>query len=129
MKVITSYPIIVRGKVVGNKNAADTLNWSGVSGNIFGKAIEQGSKAQTSVEQRNRRAVKVRNVLSKAKEAGLGDAALKTISALRNKNEVPVKEEVAIVPVETGMSTNTKIAIGVALAAVLGVTIYAVAKK
>jgi hypothetical protein len=129
MKVITSYPIIVRGKVVGNKNAADTLNWSNLPGSAIGRAIEQGSKAQTSVQQRAAKTGRLKNIVSKAREAGLGDAAFKTISALRNRNEMPVKEEIVAVPVQTGMSTNTKIAIGVALVAVLGVTIYAVTKK
>ncbi len=123
MRVITAYPIIRNGKVIANKIAANTLNFSSAAGDVSKTSTGQAGKVQKA------RGAKAIDILSKAKEAGLGDAALKTISALRNKTEVPIKEEVAIVPVEKGMSTNTKIAIGVAVAAVLGVTIYAVAKK
>jgi hypothetical protein len=133
MRVITSYPIVKDGKVIANKIAANTLNWSNFPGDLVGKTMNDAGFSKTSTGQAGKvqkvRGAKAIDILSKAKEAGLGDAALKTISALRNKTEVPIREEVAIVPVEKGMSTNTKIAIGVAVAAVLGVTIYAVAKK
>jgi len=36
MKLITAYPVIMNGKVVANRNAADTLNFSSVDGVFFG---------------------------------------------------------------------------------------------
>jgi len=39
MKLITAYPVIMNGKVVANKNAADTLNFSSAAGdNVFNMA-------------------------------------------------------------------------------------------
>ena len=39
MNIITAYPVIMNGKVVANKNAADTLNFSSAAGdNVFNMA-------------------------------------------------------------------------------------------
>ena len=109
MKVITAYPIIVKGKEVGNKVAANTLNFSSASGDKVKKAV---AKAKT-----------------KAKEAGLGDAALKTIKSLVTKEQPAAAPAPAPAPVRQGMSNTTKIALGVGAAAVLGLGIYFISKK
>lgn len=112
MKVITAYPIIVKGKVVGNKLAANTLNFSSANG-------DQAKKGD-----------KVKKAVAKAKEAGLGDAALKTIKALTTKEETAKPAPAPVpTPVREGMSNATKIALGVGAAAVLGIGIYFISKK
>ena len=107
MKIITAYPIVKDGKVIANKLAANTLNYSSANGE------------------------KTKEFLQKAKEAGLGDAALKTISALRNKNKVaPAPVPVVVAPQEPqGMSTTTKVLIAGGGVLLLGVLIYAATKK
>ena len=113
MKIITAYPIVKDGKVIANKLAANTLNFHSAAG-------DEPQKGQ-----------KVLDALQKAKEAGLGDAALKTISALRNRKTVaPAPQPVVVAaPQPQGMSTTTKILLGFGGVALLGVLIYVAKKK
>ena len=116
MKIITAYPIVKDGKVIANKIAANTLNFHSADGDIQPKGQ------------------KIFDALKKAKEAGLGDAVLNTISALRNRNKAapapePQKQVIVTAPQHQGMSTNTKILLGVGGVLLLGVLIYVAKKK
>lgn len=109
MKVITAYPIVKDGKLVANKIAADTLNFHSANGQEF------------------------QNVLSKAKEAGLGEAALKTIAALRKTKPTGAAKPAPVViqqaPAPKGMSNTTKILLAVGGVVVLGAAIYLIKKS
>ena len=114
MRIITAYPIVKNGKVIANKIAANTLNFASAEG-------DKPTRGQ-----------KVIDTLQKAKEAGLGEAALRTLNSVRaNKKQKAVAPVVVMQPAaaEKSLSTNAKIAIGVGAVAVLGLTIYLVKNK
>jgi hypothetical protein len=109
MKIITAYPVIKDGKVISNKIANNTLNYSSLEG---------------------KKTTKVQEFLQKAKDAGLGDAALKTITALKQSKKAPAPAPMpAPAPEKQGMSTTTKVLIGVGAIVLLGGIFYAVKKK
>lgn len=114
MRIITAYPIVRNGKVIANKIAANTLNFASAEG-------DKPTRGQQVID-----------TLQKAKEAGLGEAALRTIKSVRGNKKTKANAPVVVMqPVapEKGLSTNAKIAIGVGAAAVLGLTIYLVKNK
>jgi hypothetical protein len=115
MRIITAYPIVRNGKVIANKIAANTLNFASAEG-------DKPTRGQQVID-----------TLQKAKEAGLGEAALRTLKSVRgNKKRKAAPAPVVVMqPVapEKSLSTNAKIAIGVGAAAILGLTIYLVKNK
>ena len=136
MRVITSYPIVRDGKVIANKIAANTLNWSSFPGNSVGKTMNDAGFSKTSTGQAGKvqkvGGAKAIDILQKAKEAGLGEAALRTLNSIRGNKKTKANAPVVVMQPaapEKSLSTNAKIAIGVGAAVVLGLTIYAVAKK
>lgn len=136
MRVITSYPIVRDGKVIANKIAANTLNWSSFPGDLVGKTMNDSGFSKTSTGQAGKvqkvGGAKAIDILQKAKEAGLGEAALRTLNSIRGNKKTKANAPVVVMQPaasEKGLSTNAKIAIGVGAAVVLGLTIYAVAKK
>lgn len=136
MRVITAYPIVRDGKVIANKIAANTLNWSSFPGNSVGKTMNDAGFSKTSTGQAGKvqkvGGAKAIDILQKAKEAGLGEAALRTLNSIRGNKKTKANAPVVVMQPaapEKSLSTNAKIAIGVGAAVVLGLTIYAVAKK
>ena len=114
MKIITAYPIIENGKLVGNKIAANTLNYSSANGTKKkgGKLVGSG---------------KVKSFLEKAGGAATGLATVLGGAAAA----APSQDTAPVLPVEQpkkGMSTTTKVLIGVGVAAVLGLGVYFVMK-
>lgn len=136
MRVITSYPIVRDGKVIANKIAANTLNWSSFPGDLVGKTMNDAGFSKTNTGQAGKvqkvGGAKAIDILQKAKEAGLGEAALRTLNSIRGNKKTKANAPVVVMQPaapEKSLSTNAKIAIGVGAAVVLGLTIYAVAKK
>lgn len=116
MKIITAYPIIENGKLVGNKVAANTLNYSSANGKKKkgGKLIGSG-KVQGFLEKLGGVSTALGGVL------GAG-AAARTAQSQDSAPVLPIEEP------KKGMTTTTKVLIGVGVAAVLGLGIYFVMK-
>tara|TARA_R110000868_G_scaffold181220_7_gene422082 strand:- start:8191 stop:8553 length:363 start_codon:yes stop_codon:yes gene_type:complete len=117
MKIITAYPIIENGKLVGNKLAADTLNYS----SAIGKKRKRSGKLKGLIGSG-----KVKGFLEKTGGVATGLATLlggAPTSSQQDQLAPPVE-----IP-KPPMSTTTKVLIGVGVAAVLGVGIYFVMKK
>lgn len=113
MKIITAYPIIENGKVVGNKIAANTLNYSSANGKKKGGKLAGSGKVKGFLEKAGGVATGLATVL--------GGAAV----------AAPSQEAAPIMPIEEPkkpMSTTTKVLIGVGVAAVLGLGVYFVMK-
>jgi hypothetical protein len=113
MKIITAYPIIENGKLVGNKIAANTLNYSSANGKKKGGRLAGSGKVKGFLEKAGG--------VSTALAGILGGAAA----------AAPTQDTAPVVPVEAPkkpMSTTTKVLIGVGVAAVLGLGIYFVMK-
>ena len=116
MKIITSYPILQNGKLVGNKIAANTLNYSSANGKPKkqrGGLVGSG-KVKGFLEKSGGIATSLAGIL------GGGAAAA-----------APSQDTAPVAPVETskkGMKTTTKVLIGVGVAAVLGLGVYFVMK-
>lgn len=114
MKIITSYPILQNGKLVGNKIAANTLNYSSANGKKRGSLVGSG-KVKGFLEKSGGIATALGGIL------GGGAAAA-----------APSQDTAPAAPVETPkkpMSTTTKVLIGVGVAAVLGLGVYFVMKS
>lgn len=117
MKIITAYPIIENGKLVGNKVAANTLNYSSANG----KKKKGGGLVGSG---------KVKGFLDKL--GGVSTALGGVLGAGAAAGAAPSQESAPVLPVETPkkpMSTGVKIAIGVGIAAVLGLGVYFVMKS
>jgi hypothetical protein len=121
MKIITSYPIIENGKLVGNKIAANTLNYSSANG----KPRKKGGKLVGSG--------KVKGFLEKS--GGIATSLAGILGGGAAAAAAPSQDTVPIVPTEEvkkpkkPMSLGVKIAIGVGGAAVLGLVVYLVMKS
>ena len=120
MKIITSYPIIENGKLVGNKIAANTLNYSSANGKKKkgGKLIGSG-KVKGFLEKSGGIATSLAGIL------GGGAAA----AAAPSQDTAPVVRTEEVKPPKKPMSTTTKVLIGVGVAAVLGLGVYFVMKR
>jgi len=116
MKIITAYPIIENGKLVGNKVAANTLNYSSANGKKKkgGRLVGSG---------------KVQGFLEKL--GGVSTALGGVLGAGAAARTAPSQESAPIVTEEPkkGMTTTTKVLIGVGVAAVLGLGVYFVMKS
>lgn len=155
MKIISSYPIISNNKVIANPGLVSSMDSSldtdyaaycnadadGDFSNANAKKKKKsGSKPKPTPAQKAAPAKKILKGLDKAKESGLTDS-LKTIGrgllekkASKGTGAAPVSKPAATPPAEvtpeaTGMSKNTKIAIGVTAGVVLIVVGYFVFKK
>ena len=113
MKVITAYPIIENGKLVGNKIAANTLNYSSANGKKGGKLVGSG-KVKGFLEKAGGVSTALAGILGGGAAAASQDSA--PVSA-------PMEEP------KKGMTTTTKVLIGVGVAAVLGLGVYFVMKS
>jgi hypothetical protein len=118
MKIITSYPIIENGKLVGNKIAANTLNYSSANGKKKkgGKLIGSG-KVKGFLEKSGGIATSLAGILG-------GGAA-----TAPSQDSAPVLTTEEVKPPKKPMSTTTKVLIGVGVAAVLGLGVYFVMKR
>lgn len=118
MKIITAYPIIENGKLVGNKVAANTLNYSSVSG----KKKKGGGLVGSG---------KVKGFLDKlgGVSTALGGVLGAGTAASQSQDSAPVLTTEEVKPPKKPMSTGVKIAIGVGIAAVLGLGVYFVMKS
>jgi hypothetical protein len=118
MKIITAYPIIENGKLVGNKIAANTLNYSSANGKPKKKkgGLVGSGKVKGFLEKSGGVATALAGIL------GGGAAAASQDSA-------PVLTTEEVKPPKKPMSTGVKIAIGVGIAAVLGLGVYFVMKS
>ena len=118
MKIITAYPIIENGKLVGNKVAANTLNYSSVSG----KKKKGGGLVGSG---------KVKGFLDKlgGVSTALGGVLEAGTAASQSQDSAPVLTTEEVKPPKKPMSTGVKIAIGVGIAAVLGLGVYFVMKS
>jgi hypothetical protein len=117
MKIITAYPIIENGKLVGNKVAANTLNYSSANG----KKKKGGGLVGSG---------KVKGFLDKL--GGVSTAlggVLGAGAAAPSQDSAPVLTTEEVKPPKKPMSTGVKIAIGVGIAAVLGLGVYFVMKS
>lgn len=115
MRIITSYPIIKNGKVVANNCYNTTLDYSSADG----KATSGGASATKTA----------RNIDFES----LGDKASAGIKGLGNLvglfkkpkgTAAPTTAPPAQMPENQGMTTGTKIAIGLGAVAVIGALIY-----
>ena len=116
MKIITAYPIIENGKLVGNKIAANTLNYSSANGK---PKKQRGGLVGSG---------KVKGFLEKS--GGIATALGGILGG--TAATAPSQDTAPVLPVETPkkpMSTTTKVLIGVGVAAVLGLGIYFVMKN
>lgn len=131
-KLTTALPVIKNGVVVGNKTAANTLNYS--SANAKDKKyvprettlIKKKKKAKTSFGS------KVKKFVGNLKDSGAVDFAKKLIEKKLAGNEPNSPTMDTPPPVEEtkkGLSMGAKIGIGVGIAAVLGLGIYLMLKK
>jgi hypothetical protein len=131
-KLTTALPVIKNGVVVGNKIAANTLNYSSVNAKDKyvpkqTKLIKKKKKAKTSFGS------KVKKFVGNLKDSGAVDFAKKLIDkklAGNEPNSPPI--DTPLPPVEEpkkGLSMGAKIGIGVGIAAVLGLSIYLMVKK
>jgi hypothetical protein len=118
MKIITAYPIIENGKLVGNKVAANTLNYSSANGKKKkgGRLVGSG---------------KVKGFLEKlgGVSTALGGVLGAGAAAAASQDTAPVLTTEEVKPPKKPMSTGVKIAIGVGVAAVLGLGVYFVMKS
>ena len=117
MKIITAYPIIENGKLVGNKIAADTLNYSSATGKKKRRGRLKGLIGSG----------KVKGFLEKSGGLATGLATVLGGAAAASQQQEPIAP-----PIEAPkppMSTTTKVLIGVGVAAVLGLGIFLVMKK
>jgi len=119
MKIITAYPIIENGKLVGNKVAANTLNYSSANGKKKkgGRLVGSG-KVKGFLEKSGGIATSLAGIL------GGGAAA-----AAPSQDTAPVVPTEEVKPPKKPMSIGVKIAIGVGGAAVLGLVVYLVMKS
>ena len=131
MRIITSYPIIKNGKVVANNCYNTTLDYSSISGlsnPVFSQNIQKAANAASS--KGGASATKTaRNIDFES----LGDKASAGIKGLGNLvglfkkpkgTAAPTTAPPAQMPENQGMTTGTKIAIGLGAVAVIGALIY-----
>ena len=131
MRIITSYPIIKNGKVVANNCYNTTLDYSSVTGGlsnpVFSQNIQKAANAASS--KGGASATKTgRNIDFES----LGDKASAGIKGLGNlvglfkkpKGTAAPTTAPAQMPENQGMTTGTKIAIGLGAVAVIGALIY-----
>lgn len=130
MRIITSYPIIKNGKVVANNCYNTTLDYSsytGLSNPVFSQNIQKAANAASS--KGGASATKTaRNIDFES----LGDKASAGIKGLGNlvglfkkpKGTAAPTTAPAQMPENQGMTTGTKIAIGLGAVAVIGALIY-----
>lgn len=130
MRIITSYPIIKNGKVVANNCYNTTLDYSSISGfsnPVFSQNIQKAADAASSKGGASGTRTG-RNIDFES----LGDKASAGIKGLGNliglfkkpKGTAAPKPAPAQMPENQGMTTGTKIAIGVGAVAVIGALIY-----
>jgi hypothetical protein len=119
MKIITAYPIIENGKLVGNKIAANTLNYSSANGK---PKKQRGGLVGSG---------KVKGFLEKS--GGVATALAGILgggAAAASQDSAPiVTEEKTKEKVKEPMKLWVKIALGVGVAAVLGLGVYFVMKN
>jgi len=130
-KLTTALPVIKNGVVVGNKTAANTLNYS--SANAKDKKyvprettlIKKKKKAKTSFGS------KFKKLVGNLKDSGAVDFAKKLIDKKLAGNEAnsPLPDMPPVEEPKKGLSIGAKIGIGVGIAAVLGLGIYLTLKK
>ena len=135
MRIITSYPIIKNGKVVANNCYNTTLDYSSIAGlnnpvsnPVFSQNIQKAANAASS--KGGASATKTaRNIDFES----LGDKASAGIKGLGNLvglfkkpkgTAAPTTAPPAQMPENQGMTTGTKIAIGLGAVAVIGALIY-----
>jgi hypothetical protein len=116
MKIITAYPIIENGKLVGNKIAANTLNYSSASGKPKKKkgGLVGSGKVKGFLEKSGGVATALAGILGGGAAAASQDTT---------PTPAPMPEP------KKGMSNTTKVLIGVGGAAVLGLVVYLVMKS
>lgn len=130
-KLTTALPVIKNGVVVGNKTAANTLNYS--SANAKDKKyvprettlIKKKKKAKTSFGS------KFKKLVGNLKDSGAVDFAKKLIDKklAGNEPDSPLPDMPPVEEPKKGLSMGAKIGIGVGIAAVLGLGIYLMLKK
>lgn len=130
-KLTTALPVIKNGVVVGNKTAANTLNYS--SANAKDKKyvprettlIKKKKKAKTSFGS------KFKKLVGNLKDSGAVDFAKKLIEKklAGNEPDSPLPDMPPVEEPKKGLSMGAKIGIGVGIAAVLGLGAYLMLKK
>lgn len=130
-KLTTALPVIKNGVVVGNKTAANTLNYS--SANAKDKKyvprettlIKKKKKAKTSFGS------KFKKLVGNLKDSGAVDFAKKLIDKklAGNEPDSPLPDMPPVEEPKKGLSMGAKIGIGVGIAAVLGLGAYLMLKK
>ena len=133
-KLTTALPVIKNGVVIGNKTAANTLNYSSVNAKDKKYVpkettlIKKKKKAKTSFGS------KFKKLVGNLKDSGAVDFAKKLIDKKLAGNEPnsPPPDMPPPPPVEEpkkGLGMGAKIGIGVGIAAVLGLGAYLMLKK
>lgn len=128
LKVITALPIIKNGVIVGNKTAANTLNYSSANA----KDKKYVPKKTTLIKKKKNAKKSFGSKVKKfIKDSGAVDFAKKLIDKKLAGNE-PDSRPIDMPPVKEpkkGLSMGAKIGIGVGIAAVLGIGAYLILKK
>jgi hypothetical protein len=132
MKIITSYPIIKNGKVVANNCYNTTLDYSSVTGGLSNPVFSQNIQKAANVASSKGGASATKTGRNIDFES-LGDKASAGIKGLGNLvglfkkpkgTAAPTTAPPAQMPENQGMTTGTKIAIGLGAVAVIGALIY-----
>jgi len=128
-KLTTALPIIKNGKVVGNKIAANTLNYASLNGSPARPVPPQTPLVKKKKKTRTTFGTKVKKFIGNLKDSGAIDVAKKLLDKKLAGNEPDSPPMEMPPPPPTGLSMGAKIGIGVGIAAVLGVGAYLMLKK
>lgn len=130
-KLTTALPIIKNGKVVGNKIAANTLNYASLNGSPARPVPPQTPLVKKKKKTRTTFGTKVKKFIGNLKDSGAVDLAKRLIDKklAGNEPDLPPMDMLPPPPPPKGLSMGAKIGIGVGIAAVLGVGAYLMLKK
>lgn len=130
MRIITSYPIIKNGKVVANNCYNTTLDYSSYTGTIpkdsplskpFPNIVTPSGGASATKTARN---IDFESLGDKASAGIKGLGNLVGLFKKPKGTAAPKTAPPAQMPENQGMTTGTKIAIGLGAVAVIGALIY-----
>jgi hypothetical protein len=128
-KLTTALPIIRNGKVVGNKIAANTLNYASLNGSPTRPIPAKTPLVKKKKKTKTTFGTKVKKFIGNLKDSGAVDLAKRLIDKKLASNEPDSPPMDMPPPPPTGLSMGAKIGIGVGIAAVLGLGAYLMLKK
>lgn len=128
-KLTTALPVIKNGVVVGNKIAANTLNYASANGSPIRPIPKKTPLVKKKKKIRTSFGTKVKKFIGNLKDSGAVDLAKKLLDKKLAGNEPELPPMEMPPPPPTGLSMGAKIGIGVGIAAVLGIGAYLMLKK